>query len=787
MPRTLSLVGLVLLALATIFPTAVANAQFVEWVDETETRIDAAAGVGIDDTQEKDYAVGDLDQDGDSDLVCVRKQPFTTPGARRNVLFMNVNGVLTDQTSEYAAPMLDETNDRDVEIADFNGDGWLDFVTVPTKGASIPDPPENIRQPRVYINLGNDPDGNWLGLAYEPDRMPLFSIAPGFCEAGIGDVDGANGLDIYFVDYSGSYGNDLDDRLVMNDGMGFFTDETTARLASGMPQSGFGSSAEVLDMSGDGFPEIMRDSPGTVSIFHNDGTGNFDVMESLLPGGVYFFVVGDFNNDNQYDAYALDDGQDHYRFGDGAGEDGFANFTAEIVVSGSPNTIGFGGNGHVVDLDKDGWNDLILAQNDVDIQSCGRPLTILRNMGDPPNNTLTDPENGNLPFWLPIGAFDAVPIDINGDTWMDMVVGTCDGTKVFMNIPPAQIFFSYPNGLPSDAQPDEPISFVIHLDWVESPPVAATLHYRIDNQAWQTADADETGENEFTATIPGAGCGSRIRYYVTAQNEINMTFTDPPGGAAEAHSLYSSFEQTVPINDNFENAVEGWEIQNDELTGGAWVRVNPNGTKLGPLVCQPEDDYNVNGTKCYVTGQGDPGGGAAVSDVDGGPTTLVSPLLDLENADAYVSYARWFFRFSGTGDALKVQITNDALNEEAEWVQIESVSSNEGEWVFKTFRVSEYVEPSSAVRVRFVISDNPADSITEGGVDAFKIVKLSCVPPCVAGDADGNGVVDTDDVDEFVAALVASDPQPACGSDVNGDNEINGDDIAVMVDLLIGS
>ena len=96
--------------------------------------------MGLSDSQEKDYAWGDLNQDGWIDLISVRKQPFTSPGRRTNVLFMNESGMLVDRTSLYATGsdvvgdmgFLTTTNDRDVVIVDVNADGWLDVVTATT-------------------------------------------------------------------------------------------------------------------------------------------------------------------------------------------------------------------------------------------------------------------------------------------------------------------------------------------------------------------------------------------------------------------------------------------------------------------------------------------------------------------------------------------------------------------------------------------------------------------------------------------------------------------------------
>ena len=92
------------------------------------------------DTDEKDYAWGDVDQDGWTDLVVVRKLPASFPGPRVNWLLMNENGILVDRTAQYASDsdvpgdmgFLTPTNDRDVELVDVDRDGWLDIVTATT-------------------------------------------------------------------------------------------------------------------------------------------------------------------------------------------------------------------------------------------------------------------------------------------------------------------------------------------------------------------------------------------------------------------------------------------------------------------------------------------------------------------------------------------------------------------------------------------------------------------------------------------------------------------------------
>ncbi|MCK5942610.1 MAG: VCBS repeat-containing protein, partial [Planctomycetes bacterium] len=217
-----------LLAAAVVATCSLARGQWVSYNDETSTRVSASNSLVVNDTQEKDYAWADLDKDGDIDLVVVRKQPFTSGGHFPNVLLMNENGVLTDRSATLttstvpgSSGFLDATNDRDVVIADVNGDGWDDVITATTLTTSMP---EYIRANRVYINLG-EIGGVWQGLLY--DDANRIDDAPWngehrFCSVAAGDVDGDGDQDLYFGDYQqgGNRSIDINDRLLINDGTG---------------------------------------------------------------------------------------------------------------------------------------------------------------------------------------------------------------------------------------------------------------------------------------------------------------------------------------------------------------------------------------------------------------------------------------------------------------------------------------------------------------------------------------------------------------------------------------
>ena len=402
----------------------VANTSFAQsnWEDYTDER--SRMKFNTNDPDEKDVIAGDLDRDGDTDIVIVRKVEFSNPGARDNLLIMNEGGNLVDRTDDFISNF--SGDDRDVQLFDSNNDGWLDIVTVTTFGDS----------PRLYLNNGNDSNGNWQGYTEKEDwYAPEFNPGPKFCGVGIGDVNGDNLNDLFFVDYD----NGLENRLLINNGDDTYTDETNSRLSFDATEVGFGTGAFITDFNYDGFNDIVSlestvEGGGNgegfgIEFCINDGTGHFNDVQVLPSILTYMHELADFNGDGRNDLYVISDIQDYIIFNNSTNGDGTINVTTQNVTN-SNRTSGFGGNVHAIDADNDGDIDMAVCDVDVDIPGCSRVFCTLRNDG---SGGLSDPNNSlNLP-WNVSGSHDCCWIDVNRDGYQDLFIATCDDYHMFVN------------------------------------------------------------------------------------------------------------------------------------------------------------------------------------------------------------------------------------------------------------------------------------------------------------------------------------------------------------------
>ncbi len=407
-------------------------AQWLEWADETSTRL-VLSSVASSDPEEKDMWAADLDNDGHKDVIVVRKQPFssnTQPG-KTNLLLMNLNGILTDQTALYAPEFISTINyARDVYVGDFDGDNWKDVIIANTFE----------QQPMYYRNMGNDAQGNWLGLVNESaTRFPqLTEDEVLFCAVWGGDVNGDGYPDIYFNNYKPNSGGGIaKDFLLINNGAGVFTNQSQSRLGN-LRNSAFGTTVQITDMDNDGDNDIVKistlynvtpwNNDGVIVLFNN-GTGNFTNWQNLVTTGQpYMFDIADFNQDGKKDIYVVDDGSDYVLRATTI----VPNTSITVVKSNLnySNTNGFGGNVHVGDPDIDGDFDIGVTDVDVDIPPCAssRRMAVYENDG----GVLENVYGSTTQLWT-ANTYDFAWIDINNDGLDDLFTGLCSGYKVIMS------------------------------------------------------------------------------------------------------------------------------------------------------------------------------------------------------------------------------------------------------------------------------------------------------------------------------------------------------------------
>lgn len=437
-----------------------------------------------DDQNETDLDWADLDLDGDIDLVIVRKEPFTTTGGRTNVLLMNEAGVLVDRTLAFASTsdvvgdqgFLALTNDRDVVITDLTGDGYPEIVTATEQS---PGQPKSISHPRVYLNKGSQ-GGVWQGFVYEESRIPAFLHfgsglvgTPRLAAVDAADLDGDGDVDLYFGDHdtgTSLFGaleppsEDLEDRLLINDGSGFFTDATVMSLTMASAQSGFCNSVELADFNQDGFVDIAKQatyqSPEVLSISYNDPTspGLFGAPQIGTPLAPYFINSGDLNQDGRLDLAVTSNADDYVLINEGNGAGGHVNWSVPVPLTligeNEPDSffgLSYSSNNLIVDIDGDGWQDLIVADVDVEVaqyQSDYR-LHLYHNRGGTPGTSAVElveerqsPASSTwvgAPGLLPDDVrwtHDVAVFDIDGDGLNDLVLSRREGTQVWLQTSP---------------------------------------------------------------------------------------------------------------------------------------------------------------------------------------------------------------------------------------------------------------------------------------------------------------------------------------------------------------
>lgn len=339
--------------------------------------------------------------------------------------------------------------------------------------------------------------------------------------------------------------------------------------------------------------------------------------------------------------------------------------------------------------------------------------------------------------------------------------------------------FSYPDGRPETILPSGDsfrVAFAV-ADGEQLDADSPTLFYA-EGDGFQSAPMVEVSPGVYDAVFPPTTCEAVVSYYVAADVESGASFVDPAGAPANVFTTFSVFDIVVPYEDTLESDT-GWAVggPNDDATTGEWVRADPNGT-----AAQPENDHTPEGTQCFFTGQGSPGGGVGENDVDGGQTTLTTPTIDLSGTTgAMLSYWRWYSNTAGATPNTDIFIIDISNNDGASWTTLEVVGPTgphtSGGWFLNEFVVSDVIEPTDQMRLRFIASDEGDGSIVEAAIDDVRVSFIVC-DDAADPDLDGDGSVGAADL----AILLGSwGPCPGCPADLDGDGVVGAADLAILL------
>jgi hypothetical protein len=313
---------------------------------------------------------------------------------------------------------------------------------------------------------------------------------------------------------------------------------------------------------------------------------------------------------------------------------------------------------------------------------------------------------------------------------------------------PPHVSLSFPNGLPTILTPGVATNVDVRVVGVSDTLVGGspTLHVRYDAGAYLVLPMTALGGDLWRATLPPGVCTATPDFWFSAQGLASGLTASPASAPGDTYTALVATTSTA-FQDDFDTNL-GWSVTNTAITGGGWARGTPigGGTRGDPLAA-----FGGAG-QCYLTENV-----AGNSDVDGGPTTLTSPLIDLSSGASFVlSYARWFTNDDYDIDSMTVELSND---NGSSWTTLEFIDDggSGGGWVTRSGLVEAVLAPTNQMRLRVSVTDNPNDSVTEAGFDAIRIERRDCA---ALPDCNGNGILDADDIESGRSLDVNNDNVP---------------------------
>lgn len=519
------------LVLAVFSSTSVADAQLsklqqndfssatMNFANITSTNLVQTDNETVD--HEKEVAVGDIDQDGDLDVVVISARSFTQP--RRNALYLNNGGVLEENSQLVSANGTDWrffTNlARNALLKDFDADGWLDLIVISDSLGGIA-----TGTTRYYRN--QHPGGVFTGFVEDTSRLGGSNGAA--CGGVSGDFDHDGDEDYWFGNYPGP----SQDTMEFNNGTGNFN-----RASSNMVPSDTAYTVDVAtgDINGDGKTDMFVSNEGEASlIYYNDlndagsQVGDFRYAgstEVIHPGNNLYPAMepGDFNGDGRLDIYfanfgtGANAGKDSILVNNGNDASGKATFV-EFVM---PDFVSDNETAKVTvsDLNGDGRVDLLVMGGSQHFSSQRRRPVIYRNTS----------VNGQTSFveWTPAPAFPsgtaqsgwfASAFDADGDQRKEIFVGGMRNDFLIKSVPTRVWQGPRPGGVLPAVHNQEPLAVIgtltmgEQLDFTSSIPAGATVSAVLNSTAGVTLEILNGGSLVASSNRGGLGVEEAVEF-----------------------------------------------------------------------------------------------------------------------------------------------------------------------------------------------------------------------------------------------------------------------------------
>ena len=489
--------------------------------------------------------IADLDGDGDNDILFADAGGTGVGaygqgiGAQQQYFKNNGAGIFA---AAHASLGLGSVATRQIIVEDIDLDGDLDILYARDSGW-----PTTTAPPIVLINTGAGTFTDESAL-----RIPAGFNQTGFGIAG-GDVDNDGDIDVVVTDGGTFSGVATQTRLLINDGSGFFTNETATRMPVDLYN---GNDVTMLDVDNDFDIDICVNGKGATNkrsrLYVNNGAGVFSIsnaLDQVGTSGTYEVDYGDFDGDNDFDAVVQSISGSLEGWAQNVGTAAaWPKTTFTNSVNQDDNEQG------CLDYDNDGDLDCIVGS----LAGWERVYTNNAGVFSLTNGVIQQVTDSTLDYALG---------DLNGDHKYDLVTGQGESgsflNRVYMNNGPADTLPPTFDNVetPASVGPVETIFRVRVSDAIsEDGYVNATVSY-----AWTSDVSSGSGQavrqglGQFRAAVPTAGA---------TQVDLTWTATDTSTNAAVFGPISVSNPATV------------WSNQGRALAG---VSGNPSLVGTGPL------------------------------------------------------------------------------------------------------------------------------------------------------------------------------------------------------------